>query len=358
MVNRQRLLEKLGELVRDKKLPEIIEHPRRRRPPRHRHHHRPQAERHSAGGAQQAVQAHAAAGGLRRHHAVARGRRAARALAQGDAALLHRAPGRRHRAPDALRAGEGRGTRAHPRGLGRRARQHRRGHPPSSARRRPTPRRPLASPSASALSKKQTDAILEMKPAPPDRLGARQDRGRAGRAAREDRLLQARALGDDDARARDHQGRAAGDQEEVRQRRASTLLSADAQGHRRGGPHRRREHGGDGDEGRLREAPARGHLPPAEARRQGHAGREPEGQRLRGAPVRGVDARVHAVLLHGRQGVPPEGVRASRGVAPRARHGHREPAAAGEGGDHLRRHRHEGLPGRRVSSCSPRRTAW
>ena len=42
----------------------------------------------------------------------------------------------------------------------------------------------------------------------------------------------------------------------------------------------------------------RGHLPPAEARRQGHVGREPQGQRLRGAPVRGIHALLHAVLLH------------------------------------------------------------
>ena len=89
-------------------------------------------------------------------------------------------------------------------------------------------------------------------------------------------------------------------------------------------------------------------LPPAEARRQRHAGRESEGQRLRGASVRGLHPCLHAVLLHCGQGIPPEGVRAARGVPSRARHGHREPASSGEGRDHFRRHRDEGIPVRRI----------
>ena len=112
--------------------------------------------------------------------------------------------------------------------------------------------------------------------------------------------------------------------------------------------HRRREHGRHHDQGRLYQAPAREHLPPAEARRQGHARRELEGRRLRGAPVCGFHALLHAVLLHQGQGLPPEGVRDPRGRPSCPRHGHREPAAAGEGRVHLGRYRHEGLPGRGV----------
>ena len=76
------------------------------------------------------------------------------------------------------------------------------------------------------LTKRQTDAILEMKLRRLTGLERDEDRGRTGRAAREDRLLQARAWRRR-ARARDHQGRAAGDQEEVRLPR-KTLLSGDA----------------------------------------------------------------------------------------------------------------------------------
>ena len=94
-------------------------------------------------------------------------------------------------------------------------------------------------------------------------------------------------------------------------------------------------------------------LPVATYRQQKRGGkgmqaREPEGQRLRRAPVRRIHALLHAVLLHEGQGVPPEGLRAARGIPSRARHGHREPVAAREGRDHQRRHRDEGLPDRRV----------
>ena len=301
------------------------QHPRRRRPPRHRHHHRPQEGRHPAGGAEQAVQAHAAAGGLRRDHAVAGGRRAARAFAEGDAALLHRAPGRGHRPPYALRAGEGRGARAYPRRLDHRAGQHRRGHPhhPLVADRQGSGR---AHDRALRPDRQADRRHPRNAPAPPDRLGASEDRGRVEGAVGEDRVLQARPVRRP-AGARHHQRGAVRGQEEVRQPPSHALVRG-GQGPRCRGSHRRGEHGRHDDEGRLREAPARGHLPPAEARRQGHVGREPQGQRLRRAPVRGVDALLHAVLLHEGQGVPPEGVRAARGVAPCARHGHREPAAA------------------------------
>ena len=59
--------------------------------------------------------------------------------------------------------------------------------------------------------------------------------------------------------------------------------------------------------GYVKRLPRR-NVSPAETRRQGHAGREPERQRLRRASVRGVDPQLHAVLLDCWEGVPSESV--------------------------------------------------
>ena len=99
----------------------------------------------------------------------------------------------------------------------------------------------------------------------------------------------------------------AGNQKEVRHR-AQDAAFGRREGYRRRGPDCRRKRRRHHDEGGLREAPSRDHLSPAEARRQGHAGRELEGQRLRRAPVRRLDAFLYAVLLDCGQGISPEGV--------------------------------------------------
>ena len=127
-VNRKRLLEKLGELVRDKKLPEI-------------------SNIHDAADRKgidividlkQNAIPQVVLNKLFKHTQLQVGfgvnmlalvDDAPRAVAQGDPLLLHRASEGRHHEAHALRAGESRGARTHPRRLHHRARQHRRGHP-------------------------------------------------------------------------------------------------------------------------------------------------------------------------------------------------------------------------------------
>ena len=104
-------------------------HPRRERPRGYAHRHRAQARRQFRCRAQLPVQAHADAGILRRNHAGAGGWRAEGALPAPDALPLPRAPEGRHRAPHALRSGQGRGARPHSGRLADRAGQHRRDCP-------------------------------------------------------------------------------------------------------------------------------------------------------------------------------------------------------------------------------------
>ena len=75
------LIEKIADLVHDKKIPEHHRPARRDRSPRHAHGHRAQARRAAQGGAQPALQAHADAVDVRRQHGGARRRRAAHAVA-------------------------------------------------------------------------------------------------------------------------------------------------------------------------------------------------------------------------------------------------------------------------------------
>ena len=82
---------------------------------------------------------------------------------------------------------------------------------------------------------------------------------------------------------------------------------------------------------RLHQVAAARHLPPAEPRRGRRDGHGHEGRGLHRAPLRVLDARLPPVLHQPRQGLPPEGLRAARGLAhgqgPRAR----QPAAAARG---------------------------
>ena len=85
-------------------------------------------ERGSAGRPEQALQAHGAPDDLRLQRGRARRRRAADALAARARPPLPRLPARGRHPPLEVRAAQGRGARAHPRGLPDRARQPRRGH--------------------------------------------------------------------------------------------------------------------------------------------------------------------------------------------------------------------------------------
>ena len=126
---RTRSREKIAELV---KRGQDRRHRRRQRRVQRAHRaaagHRAQARRDRQGRAQQPLQAHPAAGLLRRQHARAR-RRCARARStRADGAPLRRPPGRGHRPPHPLPAAQGRGARPHPARAAQGARPHRRGH--------------------------------------------------------------------------------------------------------------------------------------------------------------------------------------------------------------------------------------
>ena len=223
-VNRQRLLEKLGELVRDKKLP---------RASRNIHDG---ADRHGIDiiiDLKRTPSPQVVLNKLYKHtqlqvgfgvdHARAGGRRAARALAQGDAALLHRAPGRM--SSSAVRATSWRRheERAHIlEGLHRRAGQHRRGHPHHPLRRRPTAEAGQAPDRAlRPVPISRPHAILEMRL----RRLTGLERGKIEDeldALREKIAYYKRVLSDDDAGARDHQGRAAARSRRSTARRART----------------------------------------------------------------------------------------------------------------------------------------
>ena len=105
--------------------------------------HRAQARRGRQGGAEQPLQAHPAAGDLRRQHAGAGRRGAAHAEPGPVHPLLRRAPDRGHRPADRVPAAQGRGAGAHPARSGQGAGRARRGHRPdpalADASRRPAP---------------------------------------------------------------------------------------------------------------------------------------------------------------------------------------------------------------------------
>ena len=95
------------------------------------------------------------------------------------------------------------------------------------------------------------------------------------------------------------------------------------------GPDRRPADGDHDHPHRLHQVAAAGHLPPAAPRRARRHRDGHEGRRLHRAPVHLLHARLPAVLHQPRQGLPLEGLRTARGLAhrqgPRAR---QRPAAA------------------------------
>ena len=231
---------------------------------------------------------------------------------------------------------QGRGARPHPRGLRHRARQHRRGHQdhPRVATTTPRPRPSLIE--RFGLSEAQTDAILEMR--------LRRLTG-LERHKIEEELAELRekiawfkkVLGDVNLVLqiiKDELG-------EIRHKFANkrrTEIAAAAK---------------DLDvedliaeEDMVVTITKAGYvkrLPVATYRQQkrggkGLAGREPARERLRRAPLHRSHPRLRALLLDQGQGLPHEGARAAGRLAPRARHGGRQPAAVRAGREDRRGH--------------------
>ena len=106
---------KIAELVKDGRITGIADiRDESSLPHRAAPGHRAQARRRRQGRAEQPLQAHPAAGHLRREHAGARRRRAADAAARRVHPLLGRAPDRGHRPPHPVPAAQGAGAGAHP----------------------------------------------------------------------------------------------------------------------------------------------------------------------------------------------------------------------------------------------------
>ena len=106
----------------------------------------------------------------------------------------------------------------------------------------------------------------------------------------------------------------------------------DRDGHRRGG-HRGPDHRGavrlHPDRGRLRQAPAQGHLPGPAPGRPGHPGHDPQGRGHRPGDVRGLHPRLCPVRHRPGPAVPHQGLHHRRGQPHQQGGPHRQPAAAG-----------------------------
>ena len=129
-VNKATLIEKIAELVREKKHRGHLGPARRIRPRRHAHRHRAEARRGRRRGAEPALPLHAAADELRRQHGGAERRPAGADDPEGPHPRLRRFP-RGGRLP-AHQVPARQGPRARPRAVRPRdrRRQHRRGDPP------------------------------------------------------------------------------------------------------------------------------------------------------------------------------------------------------------------------------------
>ena len=156
---------------------------RRVRPPRNADRRRREEGRAGPGRPQQPLQAHAAAGHVRRH--LPRDRRPAPAGADAPRRVraVHRLPPRRGAPADGVRAAQGRGPRPRARGLRHRPRQPRRGHRAHPRRGEPgggprRPRRALRPQRHPGRRDPQAAAAAAHRPR------AAEDRRRAGRAAR------------------------------------------------------------------------------------------------------------------------------------------------------------------------------
>ncbi len=149
---------------------------------------------------------------------------------------------------------QSRGARPYPGRLRRCTRQHRRGHQhhPLLANRQ----RGGGAPDRALRPYRQADhGHLGDAPAPPDRFGARENRAELD-DLREKIAYYKRVLADEGLLRANHQGRAAGNQKEVRHRPQNAAFRR-REGYRCRRPDRRGKRGRHHDEGRLREAPAR-----------------------------------------------------------------------------------------------------
>ncbi len=102
------------------------------------------------------------------------------------------------------------------------------------------------------------------------------------------------------------------------------------------GHDRRRGHGGDDLPRGLHQAEPRVAVPRAAPRRQGQDRCDDARRGLRRAALRRLDAQLHPVLHHRRQGLLDEGPRGPAGRAGGARQGDRQPAHAAAGREDLR----------------------
>ena len=166
------------------------------------------------------------------------------------------------------------------------------------------------------LSEIQAQAILDLRLQRLTGARAQADRGRVRRPAGADR----RAAHDPRRRVEDRRPDprgAARDQAGLRQERRPPHRDRGRRGRARPrGPDRRGGHGDRDHALRLRQAATGDDLPRAAPRRDRRDGHGPEGRGLHRAPVRRLDARLRALLHHGRQGLPAEGARAAARHAP------------------------------------------
>ena len=127
-VNKATMVERIAELVREKKIEGISDIRDEFEPRRHARGHRAEARRHGRRGAEPALPLLDAAIDLRRQHRGADRRPARAAQPQGHGPRLHRLPRGGDRAPYQVPAAQGARSRPCPRRPRHRRRQYRRGH--------------------------------------------------------------------------------------------------------------------------------------------------------------------------------------------------------------------------------------
>ena len=258
---------------------------------------------------------------VRRQHGRARRRRAAHAVAARGHLRLRRAPARGHRPAHEARARRQQEARVHILegllialdNLDAIIELIRASRDREAARQQLIDRFELT----------RDPGVGDPRPAPlaADRARVRRDQAGARRQDRADRRA-ARDPRRRVARPRPHQGGAAGDRRALRRRAAHGDHRQRGRARHRG-PDRRPADGHHDHEVGLHQVAAAGHLPQAAPRRRRRDRDGHEGRRLHRAPLRVLVARLPAVLLQPRQGLPLEGLRAAGGVAhgegPRAR---------------------------------------
>ena len=320
--------------------------------------HRAQARRRREGRAQQPLQAHPAAGHLRREHARARRRRAAHAAARRVRPALGR-PTRSRSSSGApryrLRKAE---ERAHIlRGLRQGARRARRGHRADPRVARRSTRRAAGLMAAARDRRGAGHRDPRHAAAPAGRPGAAEDHRRAGRARAADRRA-ARTS----SPARSGSGRSSSDElaeivEKYGDERRTQIIAAD-------GDMSMEDLIAEEDvvvtitRGGYAKRTKVGPLPLAAPRRQGRARRGAARGRHRRALLRHDDPPLDPVLHQQGPRLPGQGVRAARGGPRRPGPARGQPARVPARRADRPGPRPPRLRRRRRTSCSPRGTAW